>query len=347
MQETMGQIIKRLRKERMLTQEALAERLGVTFQAVSKWETDAGMPDVSQIVPLANAFGVKTDVLFGMEGQDGAEAVQEMIRSAYARIAVPATTESLLECYQTLQAGLKRWPCHPALLMQCLEVGLTLAYPENEQFDRENGERIYRECVRLADLVIRYGKSATGILRAHMSMVLLHATYGNTEAAREHAAQFPVRADMTAYAMDAHIAHGQNELRAESAAWQHAFLLHLEALLDTAAALGGLLCRAGAVRRCQIYPDYRTGPDRDGVPGRGRRFAFAGPRTRRPVRAGGGRLSAGRGDVGSAAAAERDGRPRAFGGRRPRASPDAFASGYRRRLFREAIGADKAVERAE
>ena len=243
MQETMGQIIKRLRKERMLTQEALAERLGVTFQAVSKWETDAGMPDVSQIVPLANAFGVQTDVLFGMDGQDGAEAVQEMIGSAYARIAVPATTESLLECYQTLQAGLKRWPCHPALLMQCLEVGLTLAYPENEQFDRENGERIYRECVRLADLVIRYGKSATDILRAHMSMVRLHATYGNTEAARGHAAQFPVRADMTAYAMDAHIAHSQNELRAESAAWQHAFLLHLEALLDTAAALGG--CYAG------------------------------------------------------------------------------------------------------
>ena len=243
MQETMGQIIKRLRKERMLTQEALAERLGVTFQAVSKWETDAGMPDVSQIVPLANAFGVQTDVLFGMVGQDGAEAVQDMIRSAYARIAVPATTESLLECYQTLQAGLKRWPWHPALLMQCREGGLTLAYPENEQFDRENGERIYRECVRLADLVIRYGKSATDILRAHMSMVLLHAAYGNTEAAREHAAQFPVRADMTAYAMDAHIAHGQNELRAESAAWQHAFLLHLEALLDTAAALGG--CYAG------------------------------------------------------------------------------------------------------
>lgn len=58
------------RKERGLTQESLAERLGVTFQAVSKWETDAGMPDVSQIVPLANAFGVRTDVLFGLEGRD-------------------------------------------------------------------------------------------------------------------------------------------------------------------------------------------------------------------------------------------------------------------------------------
>ena len=79
MHETMGQIIKRLRKERGLTQESLAERLGVTFQAVSKWETDAGMPDVSQIVPLANAFGVRTDVLFGLEGRDEGVVVQEII----------------------------------------------------------------------------------------------------------------------------------------------------------------------------------------------------------------------------------------------------------------------------
>ena len=47
MTETMGQIIKRLRKERNLTQEELAEQLNITAPAVSKWENDAGMPDIS------------------------------------------------------------------------------------------------------------------------------------------------------------------------------------------------------------------------------------------------------------------------------------------------------------
>ena len=141
MHETMGQIIKRLRKERGLTQESLAERLGVTFQAVSKWETDAGMPDVSQIVPLANAFGVRTDVLFGLEGRDEGGEVQEIIRSAYRLIDGPDDRDGLLRCYQALLEGLKRYPCQPALLLQALEAGASLAYPENACYDGENGRQ--------------------------------------------------------------------------------------------------------------------------------------------------------------------------------------------------------------
>ena len=71
MSETMGQIIRRLRKERNLTQEELAEQLNITSQAVSRWENGTGMPDISQIVPLSNVFGVTTDVLFGKDGTDG------------------------------------------------------------------------------------------------------------------------------------------------------------------------------------------------------------------------------------------------------------------------------------
>lgn len=56
MKENMGQIIKRLRKERNLTQEELAEQLNISAQAVSKWENGTSMPDISQVVPLANLY---------------------------------------------------------------------------------------------------------------------------------------------------------------------------------------------------------------------------------------------------------------------------------------------------
>lgn len=77
MAEAMGKIIRALRRERGLTQEELAGRIGVTAQAISKWENETGLPDISQVVPLATELGVRTDVLFGLDPQDAETAVQK------------------------------------------------------------------------------------------------------------------------------------------------------------------------------------------------------------------------------------------------------------------------------
>lgn len=53
------------RKQHTLTQEALAQRLGVTNQAVSKWESDQCFPDVTFLPKLADLFGISIDELFG------------------------------------------------------------------------------------------------------------------------------------------------------------------------------------------------------------------------------------------------------------------------------------------
>lgn len=57
--------ILQIRKARGLTQEELASKLGLTAQAVSKWETGAGSPDINILPQLAEALGVSLDVLFG------------------------------------------------------------------------------------------------------------------------------------------------------------------------------------------------------------------------------------------------------------------------------------------
>ena len=62
---TIGQTIKLYRKEKNFTQSELAELIGVSTQAISKWETDSGMPDISQIVPLARVLEISTDKLLG------------------------------------------------------------------------------------------------------------------------------------------------------------------------------------------------------------------------------------------------------------------------------------------
>ncbi|MDE7078710.1 MAG: helix-turn-helix domain-containing protein [Clostridia bacterium] len=58
-----GVFLHELRKEKGMTQAALAERLGVTNKAVSKWETGEAMPDTSLLLPLAEVFGVTVDEL--------------------------------------------------------------------------------------------------------------------------------------------------------------------------------------------------------------------------------------------------------------------------------------------
>ena len=63
MSETMGQIIKRLRKDKNFTQEELAEQLGVTCQAVSKWENGTSDPSTSNLLALAKLFGISVEEL--------------------------------------------------------------------------------------------------------------------------------------------------------------------------------------------------------------------------------------------------------------------------------------------
>ena len=64
---TFGKTIKSLRQEAKMTQENLAELLSISPQAISRWETDVAMPDISLLPPLANLFNVSTDYLLGME----------------------------------------------------------------------------------------------------------------------------------------------------------------------------------------------------------------------------------------------------------------------------------------
>ena len=62
-----GENLKKLRKEKRLTQEALAEFLGMSFQSVSKWERGETYPDISMLPVIASFFGVTVDSLLGAD----------------------------------------------------------------------------------------------------------------------------------------------------------------------------------------------------------------------------------------------------------------------------------------
>ncbi|MBQ9543745.1 MAG: helix-turn-helix domain-containing protein, partial [Clostridia bacterium] len=207
-----------------------AKLLGVTFQAVSKWENDTGMPDISQVVPLARLFGVSTDTLFGVFGINDSDEVQSIIKNAQKCLSRPLDSSGMFNKYLVLQEGLKQFPNNTILLRECLEAGLALSYPETDIYDAEHSKAIYRECIRYADLVISYSKKISEIMRAHMIMVMLHSAYGNFKEAHTHIEQFPARADFNIHVMYAYCSHWKKD-GFEIDSLQYAIMHYIEGTL--------------------------------------------------------------------------------------------------------------------
>ena len=76
----LGKEIKRLRIQHSVTQEELAEHLGISFQAVSKWETGTTMPDIAMLPKLSSFFGVRIDELFSVSHEDELERIDSMLQ---------------------------------------------------------------------------------------------------------------------------------------------------------------------------------------------------------------------------------------------------------------------------
>ena len=130
----LGAKIRELRKKRGISQEVLAQYLGVTFQAVSKWENGTAMPDVPLIPALASFFGVSTDELFDYNRLEAEKKVEEICWEASKfRKTDPHRSEAML------REGLKQFPGNEIILNNLL---YTMSAPER-------GEEMIRICKTL------------------------------------------------------------------------------------------------------------------------------------------------------------------------------------------------------
>lgn len=76
--KTLGMMIASLRKENGMTQLELAEKMGVTDKAVSKWERDLSCPDVNTIPKLAEVFGISVDELMQIKAESKDETKKDI-----------------------------------------------------------------------------------------------------------------------------------------------------------------------------------------------------------------------------------------------------------------------------
>ena len=118
MNETMGNRIYRYRREKGFTQEDLAEKLGVSSQAVSKWENDISCPDIGLLPQLCTTLGISADVLLTGEANEVRVLPAEERKSL---------DELILRVRITSVQGDKiRVNLPMSLVKVCLEMGLSI-----------------------------------------------------------------------------------------------------------------------------------------------------------------------------------------------------------------------------
>ena len=110
----LGEKIKQLRKQKNISQEVLANHLGVSFQAVSKWETEATQPDVIMIPAIASFFGVSTDELFDFNIYEIEQRVDKIVDEHRQYL-----DTDVKKSEQIIRNGLKKYPGNESLL-NCL-----------------------------------------------------------------------------------------------------------------------------------------------------------------------------------------------------------------------------------
>ncbi|MGF7143259.1 transcriptional regulator with XRE-family HTH domain [Anaerotaenia torta] len=90
-----GKVIFTHRKQRNMTQEQLAEKLGVSVPAVSKWETNVSMPDITLLAPIARLFHISIDTLLAFQSELSQEEIQEFLKEARRRVKEQGLAEGM------------------------------------------------------------------------------------------------------------------------------------------------------------------------------------------------------------------------------------------------------------
>ena len=145
-----GENIKRIRRERDLTQEEVAAHLGISFQSISKWERGDGYPDITMLPALANYFKISVDELLGMSEIEKNDKYDEINRIWTENNKNGLHSENVA----LMRQSLKTFPNNALLLVQ-LSTSL-------EKLDGTDDEKLryLRESIAVQEQILRYGEDS-------------------------------------------------------------------------------------------------------------------------------------------------------------------------------------------
>lgn len=115
---SIGRVIRKYRKEKNMTQEEMAVRLGVTAPAVNKWENENSLPDIMLLAPIARLLEISLDTLLSFRE----ELTQEEINGMIYELDEKLKTAPFGECFQWIKERLELYPNCELLMLSAAAV---------------------------------------------------------------------------------------------------------------------------------------------------------------------------------------------------------------------------------
>ncbi|MDE6725149.1 MAG: helix-turn-helix domain-containing protein [Ruminiclostridium sp.] len=189
-----GEKIKSLRKKGNCTQEELANALGITCQAVSRWELNTAYPDMELIPAIANYFGITIDELFGCEC-DRTKKVDEIIEKIDKfHIKSRSDDNWIEECLLILREGIAEFPQNEKLLITLADTlseagwrkyGEQVYYDDDgymrHNFDKHKTNNYWLEAVKICEKLVKTTNDNSISMRATRILVMLYCNLGEYE----------------------------------------------------------------------------------------------------------------------------------------------------------------------
>ena len=189
-----GQRIKELRKKNDLTQEALADLLGITYKAVSKWECGLTVPDIALIVPMARLFHVTADELLSGKTEE-----TDMRRAELDERCKDYWKYDQKEMYQLATQAVKEYPGDYKYLVWLAYMEYFMAYEDEYREDpsKPYSPEMVERSIKHSNMVIE-GCTDSRLREKAMWNALICCRYSNQhDKALTYAKMFPEKAPIT------------------------------------------------------------------------------------------------------------------------------------------------------
>lgn len=183
----LGENLKKFRLQRELTQEQLADVLGVSAQAVSRWENGTTYPDITLLPTIVSYFEITLDELMGMENWRSEEQLKELLGQLEENGSKGLIYENIL----LLRDAVKTYPTNYELQFRLVNQLAFCEYKDGRGLSEEEKISFNREAAEIGNRILSHCTDGAIINQTTQQLCYIYSSLGEKEKAIEYAKKLP------------------------------------------------------------------------------------------------------------------------------------------------------------